>query len=468
MCKSVQVEMGHWRVILLRRNASELLVFQTVSGLNLPRVDIPAHGRVAQSLNAQVKARWGLDVYSLYPLPATNVSGATVPYHVIEALGHETPTPHEARWISITDVKEGCFVEFRDFAAVQTWIDNLARGNTNGHRSPFEKPGWFPVLRSLIQEAIQAVPLTLSGGFLQLNASPCFSLIRFETDSDAIWFKAVGEPNTREFALTVRLSSKLPSYTPRVLATQPLWNAWITLELPGLRLSQTDDLSAWGNAARDLARMQVASVEMAEDILACQARDIRFDTLLGQVRPFFAQLHELMERQPKSPPPRLSPPELTQLELDTHDALLALQREGIPDSLGHLDLNPENIIALHDHTVFLDWAEGSVGHPFFSFAYLLEHFLRSFDGNTQGQSCLIRAYTEVWESTRFVGNPEKMLSTSAFLAVFAHAVSTDLWRDDRKLSEPAVAGYYRSLARRMKRYGDRIRGGISSVSEVFA
>src|SRR5256886_9285725 len=52
-------------------------------------------------------------------------------YHVIEALGHETPAPHEARWISITDVKEGCFVEFRDFAAVQTWIDNLARGNTN-------------------------------------------------------------------------------------------------------------------------------------------------------------------------------------------------------------------------------------------------------------------------------------------------------------------------------------------------
>ena len=239
MCKSIQAEMEHWRVILLRQNASELLVFQTVSGLNLPRVDIPAHGRVAQSLNAQVKARWGLDVYSLYPLPATNVSGATVPYHVIEALGHETPTPHEARWISITDVKEGCFVEFRDFAAVQTWIDNLARGNTNGHRSPFEKPGWFPVLRSLIQEAIQAVPLTLSGGFLQLNASPCFSLIRFETDSDAISFKAVGEPNLREYGVSQTLARLFPSYVPKILATKPEWHGWLMEDAGGTSLNET-------------------------------------------------------------------------------------------------------------------------------------------------------------------------------------------------------------------------------------
>ena len=34
--------MEHWRVILLRQNASELLVFQTVSGLNLPLVDMAA------------------------------------------------------------------------------------------------------------------------------------------------------------------------------------------------------------------------------------------------------------------------------------------------------------------------------------------------------------------------------------------------------------------------------------------
>jgi hypothetical protein len=54
------------------------------------------------------------------------------------------------------------------------------------------------------------------------------------------------------------------------------------------------------------------------------------------------------------------------------------------------------------------------------------------------------------------------------LAIFAHGVSTDLWRDSRRMLEPATAGYYRSLARRMKRYRDRVQDGVSSVSELFA
>jgi len=53
------------------------------------------------------------------------------------------------------------------------------------------------------------------------------------------------------------------------------------------------------------------------------------------------------------------------------------------------------------------------------------------------------------------------------LAIFAHAVSTDLWRDSRRMLEPATAGYYRSLARRMKRYRDQVRDDVSSVSKTF-
>jgi hypothetical protein len=53
------------------------------------------------------------------------------------------------------------------------------------------------------------------------------------------------------------------------------------------------------------------------------------------------------------------------------------------------------------------------------------------------------------------------------LAIFAHAVSNDLWRDSRRMLEPDTAGYYRSLARRMKRYRDQARNGVSSVSEMF-
>ena len=85
MGNRIQVENDVWRLIILRRNASEFLVFETDSCFRLPRVEIPAHTRLAQALNDQVKALWGLQVYSLYPLPpnTSTPGGPIARYHVV-------------------------------------------------------------------------------------------------------------------------------------------------------------------------------------------------------------------------------------------------------------------------------------------------------------------------------------------------------------------------------------------------
>jgi hypothetical protein len=466
MSGSVPVNSVSWRVILLRRNASEFLVFETGSGLFLPIVEIPAHSRTAQALNAEIKVLWHLAVYSLYSLELIDTC-PMIRYHVVETLQHDARAPQSARWVSAGDASRLRFAESSDFAAVQMWSERLTRKEANTSHLPFDKPGWFFAVKDFVQDSIQNIPLRLTGQFLQSNASPSFSLIRFETDGDAIWFKAVGEPNTCEFSLTVFVSSKLPAFSPRVLATQPLWNGWVMLEIAGKPLAQTENLSAWCNAARDLARMQIASIEMIDGILQNEPRDVRTTALLGQVQPFFALMREWMDRQTKTTPARLSLSEIEQLESDTRDALLALQHVRIPDTLGHLDLNPENVMTVNGGTVFLDWAEGCIGHPFLSFAHVLEYFLRTFGNNAPEKSTLIHAYLDVWEPLRLTEAPQTTLSTSLFLAIFAHAVSTDLWRDSRRMLEPATAGYYRSLARRMKRYRDQVRDGVSIVSEMF-
>lgn len=457
-----------WRLIVLRRNASELLLFQNDRGFRLPRIEIPAHGRVALALNAQIKALWSLEAYSLYPLPATAPGGAAARYHVVEALQYEALAPRTAQWISICNATANHFIEHQDFTAIETWTRNLSCCYTNGRCPPFEKPGWFFELKKWVQDVIRPFRLTLTGDFQQFNASPSFSLIRFETDADAVWFKAVGQPNEREFPLTAALSTHLSSFIPQVLATQPLWNAWLTLEVPGPRLTHAQSFAAWRNAARDLARLQFASIDLAEDILSCELRDVRIVTLLAQVEPFFECLSELMDRQTTTNPSRLSRQDLAQLKTSTRDALLELQNERIPDSLGHLDLNPENIIALPERAVFLDWAEGSVGHPFFSFAYLLEHLRRDSARSGDVEAQFTQEYAAVWDSSYRIKNLHMILHVSNFVAVFAHAVSSDAWRDARRLQEPPIAGYYRSLARHMKRYGERIHAGASRVSEVSA
>jgi hypothetical protein len=455
-----------WRLLVFRRDGSEFLVIMTDSGLLLPTVQIPAHSRTAQSLNARFSDLWNLQVYSLYPIQLKDTHGA-MRYHVVEILNQDRKASLPGQWISVRDVCRTRFAEDSDFAEVQKWIENLATEGATASQTPFRKPGWFLSVKDFVQDAVQNIPLRLNGQFVQYNASSSFSLIRFDTDGDAAWFKAVGEPNTREFPLTVLLSSKLTAFLPQVLATHPAWNAWVTRGIEGTPLSQTGDATSWCAAARDLARMQIASIEMKEELLRCQPRDVRTSALLARIKPFFELLADLMERQSKTVPPRLSTAELDQLERDTRDALFALEQEKMPDTLGHLDLNPENIFALHDGTVFLDWAEGSVGHPLFSLAHLSEHCQRAFAPNDHVIDRLVEAYTTEWERFESFKNSRKTLCLSMFAAVFAHAVSTDPWRDGANRMEPRIASYYRSLGRRMKSYSERWKTGAWEISGVI-
>jgi len=466
MAPSVPANMEVWRVVLLRSNACEFLVFETDSALLLPTVEIPAYSRVALELNARIKTLWGLDVYSLYPIPSADAP-QPVRYHVVEALPFGDAAPETARWILLSDAGNFLFSDPSDFAALQTWRASLSERTTNRNLRPFEKPGWFFALKKLVQHAVRTIPLTLNGNFLQFTAGTSCSLIRFETNREAVWFKAVGEPNSREFPLTVLLSSKLQDYLPRILATQPHWNAWIMPAVPGIPLSEAEDPSVWCNTARDLARLQIASVEIVSDVLDLKARDVRTETLLEKVQPFFAVVRTLMEQQTKSAPPRLSPPELQTLESNTRDALLALQRECVPNTVGNLDLNPDNVLALSRSTVFLDWAEASVGHPFFSLAHLLEHRRAGGRSPADRDDRLVPMYLAECMKHWSLSNPNRILCLAVFLAVFAHAVSTDAWRDGSALRDSRLAGYYRSLTRRMKSYDERLRNGASSVSEMF-
>ena len=43
------------------------------------------------------------------------------------------------------------------------------------------------------------------------------------------------------------------------------------------------------------------------------------------------------------------------------------------------------------------------------------------------------------------------LALAPLAAVFAYAAGNDAWKDQQRLEDPKVAGYFRSLARRMNR-----------------
>jgi hypothetical protein len=213
--------------------------------------------------------------------------------------------------------------------------------------------------------------------------------------------------------------------------------------------AQEDDL--WEKAASALAELQIDSIERGTQILAAGARDLGANALSKMVGPFIETMMQLMERQTKILPAPLSRKELLLVGERLQTALEALETLGIPETLGHLDLNPGNIVASPDRCVFLDWAEAYVGNPFFTFQYLLEHLRRTAGGDSPLEIGLVSSYRTSWE--RMVGSTaiDDALSLTPLLAAFAYAAGSEIWRGEERMQDPATVGYLRSLARRMHR-----------------
>jgi hypothetical protein len=311
--------------------------------------------------------------------------------------------------------------------------------------------GWFEALEQWVQEEIASRGLHLSGQYRQLNASPTFSLIRFETEGPAIWFKAVGVPNRREFPLTVTLAGLFPRFIPELIATRPEWDSWLALEAQGSVLRDCSSISHWESTAGDLAQLQINSLGTSRHLFDSGARDLRTAAVTDLVEPYFKTIGEVMEQQTKTAPSPLSPAELRVLAARVRDALSVLEEMRIPEALGHLDINPGNILCSPAGSVFLDWAEAFVGHPFLTFEYFRQHFRRAFGEDYLQEAPLIDRYISPWRAFASEDDLRRTLDVTPLVAVFAYTVANDVWTDPRKFQEPRAAGYLRSLTRRMER-----------------
>ncbi|MGB2664440.1 MAG: phosphotransferase, partial [Candidatus Acidiferrum sp.] len=226
---------------------------------------------------------------------------------------------------------------------------------------------------------------------------------------------------------------------------------WLAREAEGSLLNESSTLPSWGAAAQDLAELQISSLGQSLHLLELGARDLRTWALADFVEPFFRAMNEVMKRQAKMPPAPLSHEELHALSARLREALIVFEEAIIPATLGHLDLNPGNIVCSPTGCVFLDWAEAFVGHPFLTLEYLLQHFRRAFGLDHLQEMELVARYISPWRAFFSDSDIRRALEVAPLVAVFAHATGNDVWTNPQKLEESHSAGYLRSLTRRMHR-----------------
>jgi hypothetical protein len=445
----------YW-LLLFRKNGSELLVANKRPPFTLPCVEIPRWERPAENLTSVVKKRFGIPAVCLFTPSSTSADAKSSPplYQLLETRSPHTNAPHGMLWLPVNSLSAQSLAHNHDFTILATSLRQLQDFQSGERRGPFAKLGWIEEISSWLQHAVAPHGFHLTGEFRQLNASPTFALLRFETNSQALWFKAVDEPNLREFPISVLLSRLFPGRVPRVIATHSTWHAWVTEECPGSTLEELSNDEAWEVAAKSLATLQIESLDSIVALLETGCRDLRIPSLLDQVGPFLEVMEQLMKGQKTATVPILSPGEIRQLGTAISAALLALAQLEIPDTLGHLDFNPGNVLLSRDQCVVLDWCEAYVGNPLFTLEYLNAHLLRTHPANPILHSSVSASYTKKWGGYLDVRRLAKARRLAPMLAVFAYALSLDDWRDPRPLDQVRAA-YFRSLTRRM--YAEHLR-----------
>jgi Phosphotransferase enzyme family len=448
-----------YRMVILQTDGKHVLLVPHGTEFAFPELEIPALERVADHLTEVARRQWQQAIVCLFPMtPEGQQETPHVPqYYVAESLGSEDSSP-TSTWVPVKSLGASSFLCASDFEVFCRALDQCS-GKRYPQAGPFETLGWLSEIQAWIAAVIEPFRLRLSGSFRQLNASPTFSLIRFATNGRAVWFKAVGEPNLREFPIFRELARFFPKFVPSILAMREDWHAWITLEVPGVHPDENSNFKTWTTVTKTLADLQRASIGSTLHLIDAGCRDARIPALRDLVDPFLHAMEDLMGRQSKATPAPLRAVELHTLARQLKDALATLEQSRVPDTIGHLDFNPGNVVVNQSDCAFLDWAEGCVGHPFLTYQYLLQTFLLAQTKHLSLEGALRSSYAEVFLSLATPSELDQAFSVIPLVAAFAYGAVSDTWRRPAHLLRPRSAASLRSLTRRMKREADLLSSG---------
>jgi hypothetical protein len=447
-----QPEPATFRLIVVRRHGSEVLLRSDESGWTFPCVKALPSERLALQLTTELDRQFGFRAYCLFiPTLNSNDNVRRWSYAVLESFAQNDRAPRGMCWVSRAALEYPDAHAIDDTDALMQSLAELDLCAGQAKAAPFGRSGWFRDLFTWTQDQLSPMGLRLNGRFRQLNASPTFSLIRLETNGPAVWFKATGNPNRHELPITLLLSRLFPANLPPLLGVNPSWNAWLSEEVSDKTLEQFPEIRIWERVAIELAELEIASIGRSSALLGGQCKDLRLPRLADLVAPFLARMAEFMAAQETQPPLPLTIRELDFVGERLEEAFAIHNDLRVPDTLGHIDLNPGNIPVSPSHCVFLDWAEACVTSPFVTFEYLAEHFRHTKIGGAGGCERLITAYRRPWRAFLSDGELARAMDASPLIAVFAFAVAGDVWRLADTSRRASAGGFLRSLTRRMHR-----------------
>lgn len=426
------------RLVIIDGHSSQILIVAAAES-SLPREWISPYTRAAETLTEAVRHRYGLCTLQLAHLPRSQERGC---YAVLEIIRLQEAIPGALTLTTLDKIDSSELNEEE-----RALVAKIMRGDAC-KLGRFARLGWID---ELLARAGGSRDRRSWPAFRQLNQGIDFCLLNLrDSEGRNLWFKAVGEPNTREYLVTLELTRECPQYLPRLVQSIPEWNGWIAEAVDGVPLNESGNEAAWEQAVMALAFLQRGFVGKTASLFQVGAIDWTCARLASLSKPFFEEARQAMRAQASSRVKPLDDRELNRLQSGVEDALTALANSAIPETLLHGDIGHGNILVSPQGPVFLDWAETYIGHPFVSAEHLLADHQRSRPEFSRERCFLRRLYADCWQEYT---TPEALAEASAYapaVAAFAYAVIG--WEARARRSNPICAWpLIRSLLRRTQR-----------------
>jgi hypothetical protein len=438
------------KLIILNRN-QEVLLRANGESFELPDVTIPRYERFSYSANLAAREKYGLELFDI--LSASTVTPEEDTVSVVARLQNAPDSlPADLAW------KDPASLQTSDRAWLDASLKEFALYDSGTEASSFGRYGALDELRAWYTPILDNRGVRETN-LLQWNGDQWFQLFRIEVESknagesaspNAFWFKAVGHPNTREYAVTHLLTAEFPRFFPEIVGSKPEWNGWLMKEIPGHELDKETTRRPWSLTARVLAAIQKFFVGKEDDLLALGCRDWRMPKVLDALDPFFDSMEEIMLRQTKTTPRALTAPELRAMKLQCRELCNRVEDLGIPETIAHGDFSPHNVIVSNNQPWMIDWAEAYVTFPFISWEYFWNRTMMDHPEHIQWHPWVHGNYAvEVWEPFLGKKRTEDGLRLSPAMAVLILAMN-DI-DDPSEWRNPAKDKVKRSLTRRLHR-----------------
>ena len=278
--------------------------------------------------------------------------GAAVQELVLD--DEEWRPPANGRWADRNEL-DRLNVDPAQRTVAAAYLDAFER--VPAERSPWSLPGWRDEVRGWLDaEAGQLGRRLLA--VEQVKVWGISTVLRVETDRGDLWFKASAALPlfVNEAVVTRRLAERFPGRVPAPVAVEGD-RGWILFE-PFEVVGWSAPVELQSELLRRFAALQVESAGVADELLADGLLDRRLDVLERQLDELLADrgaLHRLTTAEVRA---------LRRLAPRLHELVRRLDVLGLPRTLVHGDLHPANVARVGEETVYFDWTDACVAHPF--------------------------------------------------------------------------------------------------------